>query len=1434
MSKILRKVFYSKKKKVIPQYNNETFPFPSMNKYPQDLQKETPKNPPKNKHSYLNIFLRPSFHRLSNNPSLEYQSKTPNIPEQESENEKQSKYDYPVNIIKRFLYTWAKKIISIANNKPKLEISDLGKFSPDLYPDKFLSQIKPIWEKVSKTTKNSPLIKALLLQNTWMIILIFIGNLFVCSSETLNVLLYRHVILNLDNTTEKEPLLSLLTTIILLLINKFIYNFIFRLYETITVSNSYRIITQLYALIYDKLLRTSLYANVSEVSVKNFIQIDAENFGEFFTYTPGAMVLSFQIMFFMYLLFYYLGFCFLFSLASLLAILILSNYLQKMRTKYRKLVIEKKARRMKTTTQAFKIIKIVKLYSWEKYFIKKITEERNEELKYYKKLNMINAFINSLYWSTEPIMSFVSIWAYDYFNEKMNLSNVLTGLFIFHTLADPLFLLPEYINGLKDTLLSLKRIEIFLNKKEYNPTEIIKNIIPNNEKYAIEINGLDFGIIKKKGEFEKGDEEIENNNFNLNNKNNKNKFEIEGAEEIELQDLELDKNSKSEDNTYDNKEEKLLTNNYYFKENNDIKINIKEISKSESISEIEIIELLKRIDLKIEKGNLIGIVGPIGSGKTCLLNAILNNLDVLNNPTSQKIKINGTIAYVPQKSWIFNDTIRNNIIFKRPFNPEKYKIIINICRLIPDFDLFKNGDMTLINDKGENLSESQKTRINIARAVYSDSDIYLFDDPLSSLDSHVGDSIFNDLIKKYLKNKTILIATQSLQYIPFMNKVIYIDNGKIISYGKPEDTMNLPFLKNALTPQERRKYSEISTKQKFTKDKIISEYEDTEQEIMASDAMINHIKSSSQYHKYKKKENLNSYKEPSRFQSYKLIFSYCGGDFFIFSILFLCFLWRMADSMSDFIITKWSSLSDEVKPKNNYFNIYLITKLLGIIFIFVRSYIVINGLVNFNKSMHETLLLRLMRAPINLFHDIVNKSHILNRFSKDLDDSTKFFHSFNYALTLLFDSLSAIIISVIFNWKCIFIIPFIIFVQNYLYNYYKICSKKLFNLESFTRLSILSCFSETLTGLSSIRCYYDYAEKFRKDYHQKLHNFYRVLIYQNGSLSWFALNIDLVGFCYLFFIFVVIYLMRNTASPGTIGVLLYYVLKLVKKNFYFYEQYYQNERMSKSLESCQAYTQIVQEAPLVLKTDTILIRYNFPRTGKIEFKNFSVRYRPETELILKNLSFIIKSGEKIGVVGKTGSGKSNLTLCLFRILEPTYGTILIDNVDITKIGLSLLRQIITIIPQDPTLIEGTLRENLDPAGKFNDEEMIFNMNLIGLAYLMEEKGLDFEIKEYGKNLSVGERQLICMVRAILRKSKIIVMDEATSNIDYNTEKLIQKTILKILRGSTIITIAHRINTILDYDKIFVLDKGELIEEGTPRQLIDKKGNFYQLYTKAHT
>ena len=1407
--------------------------------------------------SYLDIFGRPSFRNVRKNiMSTEDNVEVEGIQVKDKTQEKSEKYDYPVNYFKRFLFTWTRKVLKAANSKPQLEISDLGKFAKDLYPDKFLNDIKPVWEKVSKKTKNSPLIKTLLYQNIMLLIIIFVGNIFVCGSETLNVLLYRQVILHLDKETNDEPLFDLLTTMILLLINKFLYNFMFRYYETYTISNSYRIIVQLDSLIYDKLLRTSLYANISEGSLINFIQIDAEAFGEFFTYTPATMVLPFQIIFFIYLLFSFFGFAFFFGLLSLIIILIISSYLQKVRAHYQKYVLEKKDKRMRTTTQAFQMIKIVKLYSWENYFTKKIEQERNEELKYFKKINTINIFINCVFWSTGPIMSFVSICAYNYFNDEMNLSNILTGLFIFHTLADPLFLLPEYINGLSDSILSLRRLEIFLTKKEYNPTELIKTLNPKeDEKFAIEIDNLDFGIIKKREEFIVEEDEEFNNEFEefeekndiLKSNKIKNKIDEssssgsdeENENEIELQDLNLnnkeekdkeknekllDKEDKEKNEIINKKEdkEKLLVND---KENNN------DDKKSEETPEIEIIKLLSEINLKVEKGDLIGIVGQVGAGKTCLLNAILNNLDVLNNETGKKIKINGSVAYVPQKAWILNDTVRNNIIFKKDFDKERYQTILNICQLKPDLELFKSGDMTQVSDKGSNLSGGQKTRITIARAVYSNSDIYLFDDPLSALDSHVGEAIFNGLIKNYLKNKTVLVVTHALQYIPMMNKVIYLDGGKIAFFGKPEDAMELPYFKKALSLEERRKYSELSKKKKKSS-KIMSEYYDTEQEPNNTDTFVNQLKTLTKKRSSKKFEKeMVLYEEPTKFQSFRMIFSFSGGCCIFILILVLCFLWRLTDSTSDYIIAKWSSLGDETEAEINYFNWYLVTKFLGIAFVFIRSYIVVLALVNFNKSMHETLLMRLMRAPINLFHDIVAKSHIFNRFSKDLENSIKYFNSFNYALTLLFNSLSAIIIAIIFYWKCIFIIPFLIFLQYNLYQYYKKCGKQLFILESYTRLPILSGFSETLAGLSSIRCY-DYAEKFRKDYHQRLHNFYRVLIYQNGCLAWFAINIDLIGFCLLFFILIVAYFMRNTANASLIGVLLSYVLKLVEKNFYFYDQFNLNERTSKSLESCEAYTHTVQEAPLVKKLDKSLKEKNFPKTGKIEFRNFSVKYRPDTKIVLKNLTFTINSGEKIGVVGRTGSGKSTLCLCLFRILEPTTGKIFIDDIDITKIGLSLLREIITVIPQDPTLIEGTLRENLDPAGNFTDDEMTFNMNLIGLAYLLTNDGLDFEVKEDGKNLSTGEKQLICMVRAILRKSKIIVMDEATSSVDYNTEKLIQKTILNNLKGSTIITIAHRIKTILEYDRILVFDRGEIIEEGSPKVLIEKKGIFYKLYNKS--
>ena len=841
-----------------------------------------------------------------------------------------------------------------------------------------------------------------------------------------------------------------------------------------------------------------------------------------------------------------------------------------------------------------------------------------------------------------------------------------------------------------------------------------------------------------------------------------------------------------------------------------------------------IVPLLKGIKLTIKKGDLIGIVGEFGSGKSCLFNAILNNLDILNDK-NKKIILNGSVAYVPQKPWILNDTVRNNIIFNKPYNEEKYNQIVKICQLEPDFELLKEGDFTIISDKGDNLSGGQKTRITIARAAYTEADIYLFDDPFSSLDAYVGKKIFEKIIKEYLNGKTILVITHFLQYLPKMDYIIKMNDGEIDYYGNVQDAEKQNFYKDFVSSNQSTNFEKtINNHYNNLKDKKINIIVNDDNE---SDKNLSSLKNVKKDSLLISKKDKYSYHKPTKIEILKIVFSYSGGCVVFFGILFLNFLWKLSDSGSDFIITNWSTTEFGNEP--SVFTKYLLIKLVSIIFVFVKSYAIVYTLISFNRNMHETLLYKLLRAPVNLFHNIVAKSHIINRFSKDIGNSEKYFWSLNATLVVLFHIMNGLVISVFLFWKIMFIIPFLLFLNYFLYNYYIKCAKGLNVLELYTRVPILSGVKEALSGITSIRAY-GFKNVFQNLYHKKLYNFYRVLVYQVGTSSWFALYIDLVSFCFLAIILIFIWFFKNKIGGGPLGIALNYVLKLIEHYYNFFSYLNKNERMSTSMESCDAYTHIVQEAPLELKTDELLIKDKFPKSGKIQFINYSVRYRPDTKIILKDINILIQPGEKIGIVGRTGSGKSTLCLCLFRILEATSGQILIDDIDISLIGLSLLRNIVTVIPQDPTLIEGTLRENLDPSGKYDDQNMIESIKSVGMEYILENEGLNFMVKENGNNLSQGERQLVCIARALIRKSKIIIMDEATASIDYEAEQLIQKALLNNLKDSTVMTIAHRIKTILDYDRILVFEQGKLIEQGTPKDLIEKKeGHFFNLYTQSH-
>ena len=1496
---------------------------------------------------YLNILRRRSFHmnnirykKYANYKAIYKDSFTYS----ESEDGNPNNYEYPTNIFNQIFFAWTIKLFRLAQKNGQLKMLNLGKFSGELSPDKFLKEILPEWEYMSSNNKSNPLLKTIIKASLFNLIFIFFMCFLVSFLDIMTIIYYRQILLLFETRnkeTNVEIYFPLLTSIVILLSNKLFHIFLLRFFQFYSLKFGAKITIQINTLIYDKLLKISPYASISEGNLVNFIQLDAEKLGDFFSYIPVTIVLPIKILFFVYLLFRYLGLTFIFGLIAIICILYFSVYSQGKRAFFQKELLKYKDQRMKATTQLLNSIKIIKFNCWENFYYKRIKEKRKSELDYLKKMENLNLNVNGLSSSTSNITSLISILAYATFSSEMSISNILTSLYIFNSLGEPFFLIPEYISGLFDSMISLKRLEKFLFSKEYNKNQIIKNN-ENESKYAIFINNLDFGIVKSG---EDNEEEIEKKEEKKDKSNNSE----EDSEDRELDDFDEDseksvkirihrsdefrssdfikasakikhtlserdltklistkqrkkkfysqkrlskssaniaqfKNRIHEVSHFNPYNENLINEQDAFmkEEENEYKSSVKASVNEESQSIMESnldnkqgnknnndnktmeIPLLTNINLKIEYGDLIGIYGITGSGKTSLLNAICNNLDILNksNNKNDKMIVNGTISYTPQTPWIINDTIKGNIILNKSYEEELYQHVIGICELEKDLLSLQGGDFTEIGDKGEYLSSGQKIRISIARAVYSNSDIYLFDDPLSSLDPSIKNNIFRKVIKGYLKSKTVLLVTNELQYIPEMKHVIHMNDGVIDFIGTAEEAMQqyfyLEYFKDDSEKEEnieKKKKKEIEKEKEMELEReneiksknninigscFLSELNDTDSEGINKFSLFGVMKQKRTkytYNSHIKKANENNSNKDSLMidmESLKVIINYSGGLFFVILLVLINIIWKLCESGSDYILMVWSSDSKMNERKNKIFlTTYALISLGAILFIFFRNFAIVRAIMEFNQKMHDTLIKKLLKAPINLFYDLVPRSHILNRLSKDLDSSIKFFWSVSSSSRLLFELLSCLIIAFLFNVFCVIPYPLMLFMEYRIFCFYIKGGRALNSLETVARSPITTKFSETLNGISTIRGF-EYQENFRKNYHKKLNDFYKVLIYQHGTTGWFALNLDLVCFFLLFFILTFSWIFEKLVNPIVLGLLIGYTLRMIENTYGLFEQYINVEKMFSSVVNCEAYTHIVQENISETPLDKKLIKEGFPKRGKIEFVNLYVRYRPDSQLVLKNINFTIEPGQKIGIVGRTGSGKTTLCLSLFRILEASTGKILIDNQDISQIGLELLRESIAFIPQDPKLIDGTLRENIDPFGEYSDDDIIFQLNLIGLAYLLDEDdGLDGVIESEGTNFSVGEKQLICITRAMLRQCKIIIMDEANSSFDYRTDLLIQKSLVKSFEGCTLITVAHKIKTILGYDKICVLNDGEIVETGSPMELISKKeGLFYDLYMQS--
>ena len=1318
------------------------------------------------------------------------------------------------NCFTNFFFHWAFEILNLSK-KYKLKVSDLKTPYTTKSAKLFAKNLDKIWDELGyKNIKKNALFRTVIKSNKCDLIIVMTISIILVCTDFFTIIItkaYIDYFSNSDNSSMPVWVLGLL-----LLINQICNGFLGLHSQMIQTNFGNHAGFELNCFIYNKILNyapSGFIQRANQGEIINFIQIDSMKLISFASFVPNAFVAPLLIIGYTYLLFSFFGLSFFGGLFVLFLSLITNFMIARSFKKRTMEVMKKKDATMKIITEVFENIKILKLYNWENEFKRKIFEVRKIEMDYLDKKNdMLNLIIITNFF-TPILISIVTIGLYQIFNDNFDISTMLIGLSIFEKLQRPLQYVPFVIVSIMETIVSLNRIEQFIKQPDIKRELIHQESYDANEKYAIRIN---------------------NGNFSWGVKQKEKKKSSDPRQKLETSDSQKDESNKNEKKNEIDSDSDDLVKMGDPNGNTDDKINEENMGNEEGqeiIRDMCKIQIpvpkgvdyditLKNINLEVQPGELICIVGEVGCGKSSLLQAIINSLILLNPKECDGVHINGKIGYSAQIPWILNDTIRNNILLSKPFNEEKYYKILNLCQLNEDLETFEGKDLTEIGEKGLNLSGGQKVRISIARTIYNEPDIYLFDDPISALDTNVGEKIMTDCIIRYLDGKTRIVVTHALHYLKYMDRIIYMKSGRIEWVGFYDEVKNQPF------------YSELMKTMKASND--------------SNESKDKNDNNKKQYAKNKDNNivKLTQEEEQSRgtvkFAVYLDYFRYIGGVCYIGLVFIFAIFWQANKGGRDIWLAYWSEEENqekcrqEAKNKWIFYSIFTALGLFAAFFTSIRHIMLTKGIIKLGRNAHRDMIEKLIKAPINLFHETVPRGQIYNRLSKDLDNVNNDVITLGTLLTSLFNVIGAFVLCGIFDPYSLIYMP-IVFILGYIItSFYLIGSRPLTRMASISWSPILNVINETILGSTTIRAFND--EMFYKDkFYDKINNSFNANLTSKGITVWFQEMFTIISLLYLTYLLIKTTFSQENITSQMCAIIFTYSILLQEHLGALFNKYATFENELVSMERCCKYKHIVQEAPSYkLNIDDNLVKENWPQKGEIEFKNYSVRYRPGTEIVLKNISFVVKPGEKIGVCGRTGSGKSTICLSLFRFLDVTEGQIFIDNVDIETIGLDLLRRNLTIIPQDPCLLQGTLKYNIDPFNKTSNEEIIQILKDIGFEYTEpDDKILDKLIELSGSNLSVGQKQLVCIARALVRKNKIVIMDEATANIDMNTEKIIQKALNLVLKDSTIITVAHRIKTIVDYDKILVLDAGRVREFDTPANLLnDQNSLFYMLYNKS--
>ncbi|XP_073944725.1 probable multidrug resistance-associated protein lethal(2)03659 isoform X2 [Choristoneura fumiferana] len=1088
-------------------------------------------------------------------------------------------------------------------------------------------------------------------------------------------------------------------------------------------------------------------------------------------------------------------------------------------------------------------IQVIKMYTWEKPFADLVAKARKQEIKQIRATSYIRGVLTSFTMFTTRICLFCSILAFVLENNVITAKQVFVVSSFYNILRQTMTVFfPQGIAQVAEASVSIKRLQNFMLYEDTSKPVPTLSEIQTSTKPKV-----------KKGEETKESKDITplsptKSGLEIPRDDSKLTDESNVSKETKIEESKGNGSSNVAPLESGEEEDAELAARV---EEDPRGVRLKHATAKWIAAHHE--NTLTDLSLTIKAGKLIAVIGPVGAGKSSLLHVLLRELPLV----AGSVHVGGTVSYASQEPWLFAGSVRQNILFGQPMDRPRYNTVVRRCALDRDFSLLPHGDKTVVGERGVSLSGGQRARISLARAVYKRADIYLLDDPLSAVDAHVGRHLFESCLVGYLRNATRVLVTHQLTFLRDVDQIIILKNGTIAAAGSFEtlSASGLDFASLLARGEEE---------ERPTTEPAAADLEESphgsfriRQMSIHSLSSVDNLTATAPPEGGREEAEMKSAGAVSA-QVYGAYLSASGHSLVVTLMVAIAILAQVFGSGSDWWTSYWvnleekqpqelmnrigsnppatleaiqnvtQSMLDDVHYENSlisrYECIYIYTGMVValVVISLLRSFMFFSMAMRASTRLHNKMFSAITRAPMRFFH--VNPSgRILNRFSKDMGAVDEVLPAALLDVLQIGLSLTGIVVVVaVVNYWLLLPTLLIGLVFYGLRIFYLASSRSIKRLEGVTRSPVFSHLNASLQGITTIRAFGAQEALVREfDNHQDLHSSAWYLFIATSRA--FGFWLDLVCVVYIAIVTLSFLVLGQEVSGGNVGLAITQAISLTGMFQWGMRQSTELENQMTSVERIDEYSKIESEPPLQ-SPEGKRPPPSWPAEGRVEFRHMSLYYAPGEPPVLRDLSLIILPREKVGIVGRTGAGKSSLINALFRLAK-VEGEIIIDGRETSALGLHELRSQISIIPQEPVLFSGTMRHNLDPFDEYPDHVLWRALEEVELKEAVMElaAGLSSHMSEGGGNFSVGQRQLVCLARAVVRRNRLLVLDEATANVDPQTDALIQTTIRNKFADCTVLTIAHRLHTVMDSDKVLVMDAGQMVEFDHPHILLSRPG-----------